>query len=227
MGVINISENINTLAKFNIFANFSLDNIKHFFTCHESYYKMYKKNEIVLNQGYYINCMYIILKGSVSVEKIDILGNSTYLLDLYKGDLFGEQNILCKSTISQYTYKCSSDCKLLVIYFTKKSNKTNCQDTCPVRKLFTENLLCEIAKNNRLLMNKLEILSKKNLREKIMTFLINEAEINNSKIIKIPFNKSRFAQYLGVNRSALMREISSMKNDGLIEVDNITFTILF
>lgn len=227
MEVINISENINTLAKFNIFANFSLDNLKHFFKCHEPYYETYKKNEIILHQGYDIYCIYIVLTGSVSVEKIDIFGNSTYLLDLYKGDLFGEQNLINQLTTIKYTYKCSNNCKLLVINFKKRYSKTNCPNFCPVKELFAINLLNEIAKNNRLLMNKLEILSKRSLREKIMTFLINEAEINNSKTIKIPFNKSRFAQYLGVNRSALMREISSMKNDGLIQVDNTTFTILF
>lgn len=77
-----------------------------------------------------------------------------------------------------------------------------------------------------LLINKLEILSKKNIREKIMTFLAYESEKYSSNKVKIPFSKSKFAEYLGVNRSSLMRELSNMKNDGIIELNNKTFTIL-
>lgn len=224
--MIDLSKDMNTLTKFNIFSKLPFQHLDHLLKCCGAYYKFYKKNEIVFLQGNKVDFLCIIISGSISLEKIDILGNNTYLLDFYEGNFFGEQIVLDKPSISPYTYRCSSDCKILCLPFHKKYSTDNCKNTCDCRLLFRENLLNEIAENNMLLINKLEILSKKNIREKIITFLAYESEKYNSNKVQIPFSKSKFAEYLGVNRSALMRELSNMKIDGIIEIDNNTFTIL-
>lgn len=224
--MIDLSIDINILSKLNIFSKFSLDYLEHLLKCSGAYYKLYKKNQIIFLQGTKIDVLCIIVSGSISIEKVDILGNNTYILDFYKGNLFGEQIILNKPSISPYTYKCSSDCKILCLPFHEKYSTNNCKNSCPCRLLLRENLLNKIMENNMLLINKLEILSKKNIREKIITFLAYESEKCNSNKIQIPFSKSKFAEYLGVNRSALMRELSNMKDDGIIDLDSNTFIIL-
>ena len=224
--MIDVYRDMNELTKLNIFSKFPFEHLEHLLKCCGAYYKFYKKNEIVFLQENKVDSLCIIISGSISIEKIDILGNNTYLLDFYEGNFFGEQIVLDKPCISPYTYKCSSDCKILCLPFHKKYSTDNCENTCACRLLFRENLLNEIVENNMILINKIEILSKKNIREKIMTFLTYESEKYNSNKVKIPFSKSKFAEYLGVNRSSLMRELSNMKNDGIIELDNKTFTIL-
>ncbi len=224
--MIDVYRDMNALTKLNIFSKFPFEHLEHLLKCCGAYYKFYKKNKIVFLQGNKVDSLCIIISGSISIEKVDILGNNTYLLDFYEGNFFGEQIVLDKPCISPYTYKCSSDCKILCLPFHKKYSTDNCENTCACRLLFRENLLNEIVENNMILINKLEILSKKNIREKIMTFLTYESEKYSSNKVKIPFSKSKFAEYLGVNRSSLMRELSNMKNDGIIELDNKTFTIL-
>lgn len=224
--MIDVYRDMNALTKLNIFSKFPFEHLEHLLKCCGAYYKFYKKNKIVFLQGNKVDSLCIIISGSVSIEKVDILGNNTYLLDFYEGNFFGEQIVLDKPCISPYTYRCSSDCKILCLPFHKKYSTDNCENTCACRLLFRENLLNEIVENNMILINKLEILSKKNIREKIMTFLAHESEKYSSNKVKIPFSKSKFAEYLGVNRSSLMRELSNMKNDGIIELDNKTFTIL-
>lgn len=224
--MIDISSDINLLTKFNIFSKFPLDQLEHLLNCCGAYYKSYEKNEVIYFQGDEINFLCIIISGSVCIEKVDIFGNNAYILDFYLGNFFGEQMVLDTPSISPYTYKCSTKCKILCLPFHKKYSTNNCRNTCECRVLFRENLLNQIAKNNLLFIDKLEVLSKKNIREKIMTFLINESDKCNSNKVQIPFSKSKFADYLGVNRSSLMRELSNMKNDGLIELNNKTFTIL-
>ena len=224
--MIDVYKDMNALTKLNIFSKFPFEHLEHLLKCCGAYYKFYKKNEIVFLQENKVDSLCIIISGSISIEKIDILGNNTYLLDFYEGNFFGEQIVLDKPCISPYTYKCSSDCKILCLPFHKKYSTDNCENTCACRLLFRENLLNEIVENNMILINKIEILSKKNIREKIMTFLTYESEKYNSNKVKIPFSKSKFAEYLGVNRSSLMRELSNMKSDGIIELNNKTFTIL-
>ena len=192
--MIDVYKDMNTLTKLNIFSKFPLEHLEHLLKCCGAYYKFYDKNQIVFLQGNKVDSLCIIISGSVSIEKIDILGNNTY--------------------------------KILCLPFHKKYSTDNCKNTCACRLLFRENLLNEIVENNMLLINKLEILSKKNIREKIMTFLAYESEKYSSNKVKIPFSKSKFAEYLGVNRSSLMRELSNMKNEGIIELNNKSFTIL-
>lgn len=106
--MIDVYKDMNTLTKLNIFAKFPLEHLDHLLKCCGAYYKFYKKNEIVFLQGNKVDSLCIIISGSVSIEKIDILGNNTYMLDIYEGNFFGEQIVLDKPSISPYTYRCSS-----------------------------------------------------------------------------------------------------------------------
>lgn len=80
-------------------------------------------------------------------------------------------------------------------------------------------------KNTRL-MAKLEILSKRTLTQKILSLLSFEAQRAGSLYFTLPMNRDEMAEYLCVNRSALSRELSLMKDKGLIDYDRNTFRIL-
>ena len=84
-----------------------------------------------------------------------------------------------------------------------------------------------------MLIRKIDIISRNTIREKIIAYLKEELWIFNeekgtpeNRKIEIPLNKMEMAQYLCVNRSALARELSSMKQDGLIDMKGSLFTIL-
>jgi len=117
--MIDVCKDINLLTKFNIFSKFPLDQLEHLLNCCGAYYKCYEKNEVIYFQGDEINFLCIIISGSVSIEKVDIFGNNTYMLDFYSGNFFGEQMVLDTPSISPYTYKCSTKCKILCLPFHK------------------------------------------------------------------------------------------------------------
>jgi CRP-like cAMP-binding protein len=83
-----------------------------------------------------------------------------------------------------------------------------------------------IADKNRSLMEKLDAMSKKNLREKILTYLSIQSQHQGGRYFEIPLGRIELADYLCTDRSALTRELSSMRDDGLIDFDRNTFRLL-
>ena len=75
------------------------------------------------------------------------------------------------------------------------------------------------------LINKIEICSKPTIREKILAYLSLIAQNQRSRYVTVPTNRSQMAEYLGVNRSAMTRELSKMQQEGIIDFDKNTFTI--
>jgi CRP-like cAMP-binding protein len=75
-------------------------------------------------------------------------------------------------------------------------------------------------------MNKVDILSKKTLREKISTYLLQEAGKQNNPYFDITLGRVQLAEYLCADRSALTRELNKMRNEGLIDYDKNSFHIL-
>ena len=89
-----------------------------------------------------------------------------------------------------------------------------------------ENMVRIIADKNRDLMRKIEVVSKKSLREKILAYLSVQAQQNEARYFEIPLGRLELADYLCADRSALTRELARMRDDGLIDYDKNMFRIL-
>ena len=83
-----------------------------------------------------------------------------------------------------------------------------------------------VAQKNMQLMEKIDVTSKKTLREKILTYLSLLAQHKGSTYIEVPLGRVELADYLCADRSALTRELSNMKRDGLLDYDKNTFHLL-
>ena len=83
-----------------------------------------------------------------------------------------------------------------------------------------------IARKNRELMRKVEVVSKKTLREKILAYLSIQSQAQGSSRFEIPLGRVEWAEYLCADRSALTRELAKMKDEGLISYNKNFFEIL-
>ena len=127
-----------------------------------------------------------------------------------------------------------TNCRILI--FPYHEIWKSCQNNCNAHRIFTQNLINLLAAKTRTLLAKIEILSKKSLRDRILTFLNNAK--NNQDIIKshtaslnknqltVNLNHTELAEYLGVNRSALVRELSRMKEEKIILIEKNVYTLL-
>ena len=75
-------------------------------------------------------------------------------------------------------------------------------------------------------LHKIDVLYRRALRDRIIVYLRNLSVLNGSRHVEANMNREQFAQYLGVNRSALSHELALMRDDGLIEFHKGSFEIL-
>jgi len=91
-----------------------------------------------------------------------------------------------------------------------------CTSACDFHRRLVENLVGILAKKNLTLTRKIDQISKKTIRGKVLAYLSSEAGQQDSNDITVPFNRQQLAEYLAVDRSALSAELSRMQKEGII-----------
>ena len=89
----------------------------------------------------------------------------------------------------------------------------------------SRSLMYVLAGKNLMLTKKMDIITPKSLRERVMVYLSQESVKQGSRTITVPFNRQQMADYLSVDRSALSAELSRMQRDGVISYEKNRFTI--
>ena len=184
----------------------------------------FQKGDIVAFEDENIKHIGILLSGAVDMVKEDLWGNKTMLVRMRKDELFGETFACGEDNLSVVTFMVSEDAKILFIPFDRVMH--SCTMACVFHHRLIENMVHIIADKNRDLMRKVEVVSKRSIREKLLTYLSIQAQAQESRYFEIPLGRVELAEYLCVDRSALTRELVKMKDDGLIDYDKNCFRIL-
>ncbi len=184
----------------------------------------FRKGDIVAFEEENIRHIGILLSGSVDMIKEDLWGNKTMLVRMRKNELFGETFACGEDNLSVVTFLVSEDARILFLPFDRVMH--SCTMACVFHHRLIENMVHIIANKNRDLMRKVEIISKKTLREKILAYLSIQAQLHSSRYFEIPLGRVELAEYLCADRSALTRELTKMKAEGLIDYDKNCFRIL-
>lgn len=217
-------ENIDFLMKLPIFYNLKNEeiiNILNFFNYSK---EDFEKNNFIFEIGKPISKIGIILSGEINIIKEDFWGNRNILNKFKSGEIFGEVFALAKVSPNNILVETSQNSKILFLDLTNFSidHENNSNEILK----FLSNIFKISLKKNILFTEKLEHITKKTIREKIISYLSTEALKNRSNSFFIKFDRQELADYLFVERSALSRELSSMKKDGLIEYNKNHFTLI-
>lgn len=215
---------IENIQLINLFHDIKKEDLKTMFSCLGAYTKTYKKNEIIYLENHDIRFIGIILSGRVNMIKEDSNGNNSILVYLKIGDLFGETFACSNLTISKVSFVSANKCKILFIPFHKVLY--TCKMTCIFHHRLIENMIEYISTKNVMLMNKIEIISKKTIREKIISYLQLQRDNFGCDDFEIELGRVELAEYLCTDRSALTRELNNMKAEKIIEFEKNRFKLL-
>ena len=182
----------------------------------------FKKGCVVALEGENLRHIGIVLSGSVDMVKEDLWGHKTMLLRFRKDEIFGETFACGEDNLSVVTFLVSEDARILFLPFDRVMH--NCTMACRFHHQLIENMVHIIANKNRDLMRKVEVVSKRTIREKLMTYLSIQAQ--GRRYFEIPLGRLELAEYLCVDRSALARELAKMKDEGLLDYDKNCFRIM-
>lgn len=189
-----------------------------------AYSKHFKKGGYISLVEEEIRCVSVIIKGTVHMMSEDIWGNRSILVFMNRGDLFGESFACSSNQVSLVNFYAASDVTALYIPFDKLLAFAS-KDVGPYRQL-VQNIMTLVADKNVRILQKLEIVSKRNLRDKLMAYFSYMAKAWGRMEFDVPLGRVALREYLCVDRSALTRELSRMQADGLIEFEKNHFKIL-
>lgn len=183
-----------------------------------------KKNSAIFHEGQQADRVGIVLSGAIQTVQDDYLGNRSILSMASPGELFGE-GFACAG-VEALPVNIIAAIDSCVILIDCSHIMTMCHHACPCHNQMIRNLLLSVAQSNLRLNQKIEILSKRTTREKVMAYLLSEAKLHDSNEFIIPYDRQQLADYLGVERSALSTVIGKLRDDGIIRVDRKHFWII-
>lgn len=180
----------------------------------------FPKNSFLFLEGDLVTKIGILLEGSVLITKLNTQGDRIILTVLEKGKVFG-----ALTTFSQRgNWPCSVEahrpCTVATIPYEKLYSL--CDQDCPAHQKLIQNILRAISEEAFMLINKIEFLTLKSPREKILTFLREEYEVKKETTLKLPLNREELADYLNISRPSLSRELGRLRDEGIIEFHKST-----
>ena len=177
--------------------------------------KRVEKDDFIVQLGGVLRNAGLLLKGKIESsfqnENYDQITMHTF----GGGYLFGEAIVINSAKNSPVQVRAVEDS---IVLFIDLSAIYQSEIASTLRMILAENLIKSLARKNLILNQKVRILSQKSLRDRILIYLGTLPKDKNS-FVKIPFTQTALAEYLGVNRSALSRELGRMQNEGLLIVD--------
>ncbi len=214
---------ISVLEKCPLFKGIPSYSITPMMGCLRAHEKYYGKNEFIYRSGDKISEISIVLSGNVQVIKEDMWGNTTILANLKEGMLFGEAFVL--GGVDKIPLSVLSSEKSRVLFLDKKRTVTPCASSCQFHHDVSDNMLKILADKNIFLTERMEHLSRRTLKEKVLSFLSSEAQRTGSRTFEIGLNRQEMADYLAADRSALSAILSKLKDEGFIDYSKNRFTL--
>jgi len=183
--------------------------------------RQYKKGEFLQSVLAPFERFGLVISGSIQVCCDDIDGHPMIMANVSEGDIFGES--LCFTKAESPVYIRAAADSLVLTMTTSNIHSADLSDE--ESKRFTLRFTSILAKKALSMNDRIQILSKITLREKILTLLNQYRHKFDSNEFLLPFDRADMAIYLGADRSALSRELSKLKQDGIIDFKKNHFII--
>lgn len=217
-------EHKEALKKCKLFDNIRDDDLSALMSCLNPVIQKYDRNDFVVMKGDNLDSLGIVLDGEAIVYKETLSGNRIIIKCIGPGEMFGE--VAAFSRMNKWPAIVQANTALTVCFIPRDKIVGQCKNACSRHALIIENMLGIIAERASLLNKKLEYAAIKTMRSKLSTFLYEQYLNKGMKTFTIPMNREQMADFLNVSRPSMSRELSRMRDEGIIDFHLSTFKIL-
>lgn len=212
-----------TLSKTPIFKGLIPEEIKDMLPCLNPRILAYEKLETIGSMDDDFIGLGIVLEGMVLVAKESLAGNRTIMSVLHAGDMFGE--MVCFTPNPKWPANISAQTDATVLFISPEKVISQCENLCSGHQRLIRNLLYIMSSKAMMLNRKVDYLTLKTLRGKLAAFLLESAKREGKDMFTLKLNRDEIADFLSVTRPSVSRELSKMKEEGLIDYHKSTFKI--
>ncbi len=180
-------------------------------------------NELILSKIKIDDFIAIITEGEANLIKTDSNGNKLIIEELSEGNIFGT-NI---SNLNNKEYEIESKTDVTIIFMEMHFILNPKNTSSQIYSQFLINLLELLNKKYTEASQRLDILTNKTIRNKLLEYFKNSYQETNARVLYLKSSFTALADYLAVDRSAMTRELKNLKDEGLIEIKNKKIKLLY
>lgn len=193
-------------------------------SCHKVQKKTFYKNDVITNYINKRNQLCILVSGNADLIRYDLNGNRTIVDHFSDGDVFGE--VFYTITTNNELFVEARE-KSIVLFYIYDNIRNKCRNNCKFHQQLKDDLPELILSKVTDLNTRIELLTKRSIREKLLGYFSMLSNRKLNKSFTLPFSLTDLADFLSVDRSAMMRELKLLKDDGFIEKCGNKITLLY
>lgn len=201
--------NYSNISKSELFSNIPVADIPKAINCLNGYTKDFSANESIFKANGKYNYSGIVLNGNLSENQLFPDGSNVLIRSIGQGELFAYSG-------DNSTYITATEKSTILFLKLPAITETN-YCNCKYHTIIMENFIRILIRNNKYLNQKIKIVSRHTIREKLILFFQLLSTKQKSNTIKLNMSHEKLADAICSERSAVSRELSNMKRDNLIE----------
>jgi CRP-like cAMP-binding protein len=192
--------------------------------CLGARFKRYVSGAIIYHAQDFVRDIGVVAEGCVHIVRDDAWGNQNIIAEIGSGEMFAEAFVCGGVGVLPVSVIAACDCEIMFVDLRRII--TQCANACAFHALLIRNIVGVLARKNIMLQGKMEHITKRTTREKLMSYLSEQARQRGTNSFEIAFDRQGLADYLSVERSALSAEMSRLKSEGVIDYRKSHFEIL-
>lgn len=212
------------LSEIDLFQGTGENDCNRMIECFDGIERRYRPGETICDFGENHDCVGILIKGVAKIVRLDADGNQTFLERLEEGSIFGELIAFSGVGDNSVFVLCEKEATVIFVNFYHFSKR--CEKACPCHTVVVENMFRLVAEKAYSLSQRVEVLSARNIRDKLMTYFYQQIGQTGKRSFTLPVTMTELSDCLGVDRSAMSRELKKMRDESIICTNGKNITIL-
>lgn len=206
-----------------LFQDIGYENYRQMLACFQAVPKSYRPEEVIYDFSDPSGSVGVVERGEASLIRIDEEGVATVLEELGPGGVFGKSLAFSSSGRDSLEVVCRTACEVVFIDYPHILKR--CERACTHHSLLVQNMLRLISDKAQALSERVDVLSRRSIREKLLCYFHQLAEKAGSSTFQLPFSLSMLADYIATDRSAMMREMKRLKEEGVLRSEGRRITL--
>ena len=191
--------------------------------CLGVYEQSFRPDDVIYDFGDGRRMLGIVSQGSAVVERIDREGGRAILEHLGPGGVFGEMMMFKAAGDDSLVVRAAAPTR--VSFQRTEAVMRPCEHACACHSRMVENLFRLVTEKATSLSERVEVLSRRSIREKLLRYFQLQAAKGHGPSFQLPFSLSALADYISADRSAMMRELKKMREEMLVTITGRQVTL--
>lgn len=208
-----------------LFQDITYEEYRRMLTCFQAVQRSFQPEEQIYDfAASHTDAVGVMERGSASLIRIDEEGVATVLEEMGPGGVFGRHLAFGGSQRDSLEVVARTPCDVVFIDYFHLLKR--CENACLHHSILVQNMLGLLSDKAQSLSERVDVLSRRSIREKLLCYFRQLAEKSGGAAFTLPFSFSTLADYIATDRSAMMRELRHLKEQGILSTDGRTITLL-